>query len=632
MGGSLSAANPVIVAAFRSLLRHQGLIVLALLAIASFAWAWQYTLPAAAKPRPAAAGADSVSLAAVDLAEHPARKWLRVSFGVLWIFDGLLQLQTAMPVGLPTQVVQPAASSSPGWVRHLVTDGTLIWSRHPISAAASAVWIQLGVGVLLLVARRGRVSQLAGLVSVGWGLVVWVFGEAFGGIFGSGFTWLFGAPGAVLLYCVAGAFIALPERAWLAQRLAKSMLAVTGMYFIGMAALQAWPGRGFWQGQANPHATAGGLTAMAQTMSTTRQPRVLSSLISSFASFDAQHGWAVNLAVVIALAGLGVALLSGRRQVVVVALGFGSILCLAVWVVVQDLGFLGGVGTDPNSMVPTLLLLATAYLALTTHAAEVPAAVAVPATVAVAATVAEPETLDAEPEPTVRPGRSRRPGLVVSPVASRLIAVGAAFGIVFVGAVPMAFAAANPRADAIVSEAINGQPELTDTPAAPFNLIDQHGAAVDLASLHGRTIALTFLDPVCTSDCPLIAQQFRQVDEMLGPSAATTTAFIAVVANPTYRDVQFVQAFDAQEHLDTLPNWYFLTGSLAQLTAMWNAYGIEVQTIGSGGMAAHSDTAYVIDGNGHLRSILGADPGNAPTDSASFATLLNQQMRAVLPK
>jgi cytochrome oxidase Cu insertion factor (SCO1/SenC/PrrC family) len=619
MGGSLSAANPVIIAAFRSLLRHQGLIVFALLAIAAIAWAWQYTLPATSQQKLAAAGADSVSLA-----EHPARKWLRVSFGLLWIFDGLLQLQTAMPVALPTQVIQPAASSSPGWVQHLVTNGTLIWSRHPISAAASAVWIQLGIGVLLLVARRGRVSQLAGLVSVGWGLVVWVFGEAFGGIFGDGLTWLFGAPGAVLLYCVAGALIALPERAWLGQRLARSMLAVTGVYFIGMAVLQAWPGRGFWQGQANPHATAGSLTAMAQTMSTTRQPRVLSSLISSFASFDAQHGWAVNLAIVLALAGLGVALLTGRQQVVVVALGFGSILCLAVWVVVQDLGFLGGVGTDPNSMIPTLLLLATAHLALTTHAVEAPAAVAVPATA--------PESVDAEPEPTVRPAGSRRPGLVISPVASGLIAVGAAVGIVFVGAVPMAFAAANPRADAIVSEAINGQPQLTDTPAAPFTLIDQHGASVDLASLRGRTIALTFLDPVCTSDCPLIAQQFRQVDQMLGPSATKTTAFIAVVANPTYRDVQFVQAFDAQEHLDTLTNWYFLTGSLAQLTAVWNAYGIEVQSIGSGGMAAHSDTAYVIDGNGHLRCILGSDPGNAPTESASFATLLNEQMRAVFPK
>ena len=57
----------------------------------------------------------------------------------------------------------------------------------------------------MLAASRGPLSRLAGLASVGWGLVVWVFGEAFGSIFAPGLTWLFGAPGAVLIYCVAGA-------------------------------------------------------------------------------------------------------------------------------------------------------------------------------------------------------------------------------------------------------------------------------------------------------------------------------------------------------------------------------------------------------------------------------------------
>ena len=83
-----------------------------------------------------------------------------------------------------------------------------------MQAGASAVWIQVGIGIWLIVAARGPLSRLAGLVSVGWGLVVWVFGEAFGGIFAPGLTWLFGAPGAVLIYAVAGALIALPERAW----------------------------------------------------------------------------------------------------------------------------------------------------------------------------------------------------------------------------------------------------------------------------------------------------------------------------------------------------------------------------------------------------------------------------------
>jgi cytochrome oxidase Cu insertion factor (SCO1/SenC/PrrC family) len=608
MGGTLSDSNPLILAAFESALRHQALIVLILLLIAATAWVWPYTAP---RPKPdagpagAADAADAVETSppATELGEHPARKFLRISFGLLWIFDGLLQLQQAMPAGLPTQVVQPAAASSPGWVQHLVDDGTSIWFRHPISAAASAVWIQVGIGVLLLVAKSGRLSRLGGAISVGWGLVVWVFGEAFGGIFGSGLSWLFGAPGAVLLYVVAGVLITLPERAWAGQRAGRALLGSLGVFFVAMAILQAWPGRGFWQGQSNPHAAAGALTSMVQDMSKTPQPHALSSLVSSFASFDAQHGWIVNLLIVVALAALGIALLSGRDQVTFVALVSSSVLCIAVWVFVQDLGFLGGVGTDPNSMIPTVLLIGAGYLALTRQAV--------------------PAVARTEPLRTT----SRR-SILSSPAALGVTAAVASFGIVLVGAVPMAFASVNTHTDTIVTEALNGQPEPTDTPATPFELTDQHGAPVSLATLKGRTIALTFLDPVCTSDCPLIAQEFRKVDESLGPTAAKTTAFVAVVANPTYLGVQFVQAFDSQENMN-MPNWYFATGSLAQLTAVWNAYGIEVQTVGSGGMAAHSDTTYVIDGNGHLRTILGADPGDNATDAASFAALLNKEMRAV---
>ena len=36
---------------------------------------------------------------------------LRISFGILWIFDGILQAQSAMPLGLPSQVIQPAAAA-----------------------------------------------------------------------------------------------------------------------------------------------------------------------------------------------------------------------------------------------------------------------------------------------------------------------------------------------------------------------------------------------------------------------------------------------------------------------------------------------------------------------------------------
>ena len=42
---------------------------------------------------------------------------------------------------------------------------------------------------------------------------------------------------------------------------------------------------------------------MVQQMSQTPQPHLVSSLVSHFGSFDAAHGWAVNLVVVICAGG-----------------------------------------------------------------------------------------------------------------------------------------------------------------------------------------------------------------------------------------------------------------------------------------------------------------------------------------
>ena len=103
--------------------------------------------------------------------------------------------------------------------------------------------------------------------------MVWVFGESFGGIFAPGLTWLFGAPGAVLFYCAAGALIALPDRAWTTARLGRGVLRLMGVFFVGMAVLQAWPGRGFWSGRPAREGL-GTLTGMVQQMSQTPQPHV----------------------------------------------------------------------------------------------------------------------------------------------------------------------------------------------------------------------------------------------------------------------------------------------------------------------------------------------------------------------
>ena len=359
MNSGVNVNDPTVVAAFKAVLLHQGLIALLIFTLLGLAWvsvrAWQ--------PFAQHSAAQAPGTPAPVQAEPAWRQVLRVGFGLLWVFDGILQAQPKMAVGLPSQILEPVAASSPRWVQHLVNWAGTSWSYHPMQAGAAAVWIQAGIGIWMLVASHGTWSRLAGLASVGWGLVVWVFGESFGGIFAPGLTWLFGAPGAALLYCVAGALVALPQRAWRTPRLGRLVLAGMGVFLLGMAVLQAWPGRGFWQGSA--HGQPGTLAGMVQTMAATPQPRILSAWVNAFGTVTTAHGFAVNLFAVAALAVTGAAFVSGQPRLIRPALVLFTVLCLADWVLIEDFGFFGGLGTDPNSMIPFALLAVAGYLALT---------------------------------------------------------------------------------------------------------------------------------------------------------------------------------------------------------------------------------------------------------------------------
>jgi len=470
----------------------------------------------------------------------------------------------------------------------------------------------------------------------------------------------------VIVYAVAGALIALPERAWDTPRIGRLTLGGMGVFFLGMALLQAWPGRGFWQGTL--HGQPGTLAGMIQSMASTPQPHVLSSIVSAFGRFTAAHGFAVNLIAVIALAAIGAAFcvsaLRGDTRLARIAVIVGAVFCLADWVLIEDLGFLGGLGTDPNNMIPLILLFTAGYLGLTPTPQPEPAVQAEqaeqaeqPAEAAGAVAAAEPadpvpapEPADPAPAPELAgvaasdataddSGASPPSGLAArltglrlgfAGLSGRSVAALGAIGVIVVGAAPMAFASVNSNADPIIAQALSGGSAPVDSPAPGFTLTSQDGRQVSLSSLRGKVVLLTFLDPVCTTDCPIIAQEFRAADTMLG-AKASNTELVAVVANPTYTSTAFTRAFTKQEGLDQVSNWLYLTGSLNQLAAVWHQYGIEVQNLPAGAMSAHNDLAFVISASGRLRQELSDDPGpgTAATQS-SFAGLLTNSVLQVM--
>ena len=643
MKSGLNLDNPLLAAAFRSALLHQGMVALLVFGVLALAWV------SVREWRPAGSGGGRA------LSPEPEPSWrmlLRIGFGLIWIFDGLLQAQPSMVVGLPSQVVQPGAATSPAWVQHLVNWAGTSWSYHPVQAAAATVWIQVGIGCWMLAARRGRWSQLAGLASLGWGLTVWVFGEAFGGIFAPGLTWLFGAPGAVAFYCVAGGLIALPERYWRAPGLGRGLLSALGLFFAGMAVLQAWPGRGFWQGRL--HGGPGSLTAMIQSMAQTPQPRFLAGWVRGFAAFTAAHGFAVNLFAVIALALIGAALLTSaaelsspaalnlRRRLIRVAVIAAVLLCLADWVLIEDLGFFGGLGTDPNSMIPMALLLVAGYLALAPAPALVAgtepalagtdAALTATPAAALAAAPGEAAQVPGAPgaakRPATAPGRRSRlsPGRLAAAFGAadaRTVAAAWALGLTVLGVFPLAAAAASRSADPVIAQAIDGSAAALNFQAPGFRLTDQDGRPVSLATLRGKVVLLTFLDPVCTSDCPLIAQEFREADQILGANRRNVV-LVAIAANPVYHTAVYTRAFDQQEGLSRVPNWKFLSGPLPELRRVWKDYAVTAEVTPAGGMVLHNDVAYVIDAAGRTRTELDFDPGpGTAVSKSSFAAELS---------
>jgi cytochrome oxidase Cu insertion factor (SCO1/SenC/PrrC family) len=605
MNSGPSPASSILVAAFRSALLQQALIVALIFFFVLATWAVMRT--AIGQPR-----LDAV------WREPRARRVLRIGFGALWLFDGLLQAQPQMAGGLPSQVLQPAADGSPSWVVSLVNWGANIWSYHPIAAAASSVWIQVGIGLWLIFAVRGWSLRLAALSSVAWGLVVWSFGEAFGAILAPGLTVLFGAPGGVLLYVVAGALLVLPQRAWERPTSGRLILGGSGVFFLGMALLQAWPGRGFWQGSLDGQ--PGSLTAMIQSMTGTPQPHVLEVIVSRFGSFTESHGFAVNLVSVLALATAGAAFCvsaarSDARLARIAVIG-AAVFCLADWVLVEDLGFLGGLGTDPNSMIPLILLFTTGYLGLR------------PLPAAEAATVAAADEPEAAAVATASTGSPRLPGWLAGPALVfagaplRVIAGIAACGVIVVGAAPMAFATVNKTADPITAEALSGPNGELNTPAPNFTLTSQYGRPVSLASLRGRVVLLSFLDPVSTSDDPVIAAEMRAADGLLG-SRASDAELVSVVANPTYTSLAYTRAFDLQEGLNAVPNWLYLTGTVSQLATVWHYFGVEVEDLPAGAMADHNDFAFVINAKGVVQQEISDDPGpGTDATESSFSSLL----------
>lgn len=145
--------------------------------------------------------------------------------------------------------------------------------------------------------------------------------------------------------------------------------------------------------------------------------------------------------------------------------------------------------------------------------------------------------------------------------------------------------------------------------AAPeFALRDEHGRPISLQRFHGRPVVLTFIDPLCTTFCPLEARVLNRM--LAGLPAAQRPAIIAVSVN-RLGDNRKAYAHDARKWKLT-SDWHWAVGSQAALARVWRAYAIGVAVDPKTKDVIHTEAAYLVDGSGDQRSLYIWPFGSAP--------------------
>ncbi len=521
---------------------------------------------------------NTFNLSAGGLGEPRARTYLRMAFGAIWLIDGILQFQAAMPLAMANGVVAPAAAGTPGWLHSLMFDGIGIWNNHPIALAVGTAWIQVGIGLLLLVSNAS-IGRLAAAVSVGWASMIWLIGNGAGGIFQSSNSILFGWPGASLFYVVAGLWLALPPSNF-PERFSRYTLRGLSVLVAVGALLQCLPSRGFWHG-----GNANAMTAMTSTMTATPQPQALAWIVRHFGDFAGTIGGGFNVIVILWLVASAVGLWMASERDLRWPTRTLVIGCLFFWVVAQDVPFWGGVATDVNSLIP----------------------------LAVLAWCASPVRRTPTPLRRHLPVEMRSSsGAVVASFASAMV---------LFSVVSMAWAT-GASAESTLFVAQNGPAASVNTRAPGFTLTDQHGASYSLDEHASHYTLLTFLDPECWTDCPLLAAQLRQVRSELSPDAKLD--IVAVAADPYHETVADVNHFIDIHSLKGVKDFYFVTGNLTDVRKVWNSYGIGVSMTPTDKMSIHSDYMFIISPHSRLKWIIPDEPlANWAGQHSAESELLN---------
>jgi protein SCO1/2 len=209
---------------------------------------------------------------------------------------------------------------------------------------------------------------------------------------------------------------------------------------------------------------------------------------------------------------------------------------------------------------------------------------------------------------------------------SRLAAAvaGLAGAVVLAGCGPASHGAAGGSNPALVNPDVDPGSSLGEVPAPGFRLLNQFGQPMSLRDSRGKVVLLAFEDSLCTTVCPLTTNEMVEAKRLLG-AAGDRVQLLGVDANPVATAVSDVMAYSRAHGI--VNEWDFLTGTKAQLAAVWKEYHIYAAVVN--GAVDHTPALYLIDQQGREREIYLTQMAYASVGQQ--AQVLARQIAALLP-
>lgn len=154
--------------------------------------------------------------------------------------------------------------------------------------------------------------------------------------------------------------------------------------------------------------------------------------------------------------------------------------------------------------------------------------------------------------------------------------------------------------------ALLGNKLLRADPAPAFELVDQDGRRVSLASLRGRTVLLDFVYTRCPGPCPILTGLHVDVQRSLPAEARSGIHFVSISLDPAFDSPEVLREYARARGVD-LSDWSFLTGEPADVEAVARAYGVGSLRQPDGEID-HVVATFVIDPEGRIvRRYLGLE-------------------------